>query len=165
MPKTEDYLSEIRVIAAENGGMVKPEAVVEFAKTPTTALHSVFTWDDTLAAHAYRLQQARQILRVVVEVLPGDDPLKFRAMVSLKEDRYNGMGYRITADVLTDARLREIMLNEARADMQVFMAKYEDLKELSSVFEAMQKVVKTKPKSTRKTGGASKYKRSPQPTA
>jgi len=133
---------------------------VEFAKSPTTALHSVFTWDDTKAAEAYRLQQARQILRVVVEVLPGDDPLKYRATVSLKEDRYNGMGYRIMADVLTDARLREIMLMEARADMAIFMDKYESLKELAAVFEAMSKVVKTKP--ARKSA---KYKTAAQPTA
>ena len=166
MPKTEDYLNEIRIIAAGNGGMVKPEDVVEFAKAPTTALHSVFTWDDTKAAEAYRLQQARQILRIVVEVLPGDDPLKYRATVSLKEDRYNGMGYRIMADVLTDARLREIMLIEARADMAIFMEKYESLKELAAVFEAMGKVVKVKGKTkTSRKAETAKYKRPPQATA
>jgi hypothetical protein len=162
MAKREEYLHEIREIAAANGGFIKAEDVVRFAKNPTTALHSCFTWDDNEAAKAYRLHEARAILRVVVAVLPGDDPLRYRATVSLKEDRYNGVGYRIMADVLTDSRLREVMLVEALAELQVFMAKYEGLKELASIFEAMSKIVKTKP---RKSRGAAKYKQAAQPTA
>jgi hypothetical protein len=142
--------------------MVRPEDVVDFAKDPTTALHYCFTWDDTKAAKEYRLQQARQVLRAVVSVLPGDDPLKYRAMVSLKDDRYNGLGYRVMADVLTDGRLRGIMLAEALAEMQVFMAKYEGLKELAEIFAAMKRVVKTKP--ARRSSRKGKYKQPPQPT-
>lgn len=156
MPKNEEYLKEIRYIAAQNSGFVTPEDVVEFAKNPATSLHHVFTWDDSLAAEKYRLQEARQILRVVVSVLPGDDPLVFRAMVSLKEDRYNNQGYRIMADVLTDERLREILLAEAKEEMLVFMAKYEGLKELVNIFAAMQEIT-VKP--THKVKREAKYKR------
>ena len=163
MAKKEEYLHELREIAAQNDGMVRAEAVVDYAKNPTTALHGIFTWDDKVAGVALRLQQARQLIRVMVAVLPGGDPLKYRAYVSLKEDRYNGEGYRAMVDVMSDGRLREIMLVEAMAEMQVFMAKYEAIKELSSVFEAMAKVVKTKP--AQKAGKRQAKYRHPQPTA
>ena len=166
MAKKEDYLGELREIAAQNDGMLRPEDVVDFAKNPTTALHGCFTWDDTEAARAWRLQQARQVVRVMVAVLPGGDPLKYRAYVSLKEDRYNNLGYRAMVDVMSDGRLREIMLVEAMAEMQVFMAKYENLNELAAIFAAMAAVVK--PARVRKAKGAApatKYKRQPQPTA
>ena len=164
MAKRDEYLQELREIAAQNGGMVRPDDVVAFAKNPTTALHGCFTWDNNKAGEILRRQEARQILRVMVAVLPGEDPLKYRAYVSLKEDRYNGEGYRAVVDVMSDGRLREIMLIEAMAEMQVFMNKYENLKELAGIFAAMTEVVKTK--SARKTQGTrqAKYRR-PQPTA
>jgi hypothetical protein len=160
--KKEEYLKELNEIASQNDGMLRPEDVVAFAKNPTTALHGCFTWDDTEAAQSWRLQQARQVIRVAVTVLPGGNPLKYRAFVSLKEDRYNDQGYRTMVDVMGDERLREIMLIEAMAEMQVFMAKYENLKELASVFAEMQKVVKTPRKA--KASRTTKYRR-PQAAA
>ena len=50
------------------GARPSPESVIEQARSKNSALHRHFTWDDTKAAHAYRIQQATQILRVVVTV-------------------------------------------------------------------------------------------------
>jgi len=142
MPKKSKYLDELNQIMAQSEGMLRPEDVVAFAQNPTTALHSVFTWDDSEAAKAWRLQQARQVIRVSIEMLPMDPPAKYRAFVSLKEDRYNDRGYRAMVEVLADGDLRQVMLAEAAMEMQTFMQKYETLKELSGVFVEMQKVVK-----------------------
>lgn len=51
--------------ALETDGRLVPEAVVEAAASPTSPLHRYFTWDDTEAAHEYRKQQARKLIRVV----------------------------------------------------------------------------------------------------
>jgi hypothetical protein len=143
MPKESKYLSELHEIMAQNGGMLRPEDVVSFAKNPTTALHSAFTWEDDEAAHNWRLWQARQVIIRVSAVYPDTEPeTKYRAFVSLKADRYNDRGYRAMVDVLADGNLREVMLAEAMMDMQAFMQKYDTLKELAGVFAEMQKVVK-----------------------
>jgi hypothetical protein len=157
--KRDQYLAELREISSQNGGMLRPPDVIEFAKNPKTALHGCFTWDDTEAAHAWRLQQARQVIRVAVTVLPGEDPLKYRAFVSLKDDRYNDQGYRAMVDVMSDGHLRTTVLAEAMMEMQTFMSKYEGLKELAGVFEAMANVVKKPPRKK-----VAKYRR-PEPTA
>ena len=51
---------------AEKIGHLTPEAVVEKARNPNTALHGMFTWDDGEAAEQYRLLQARGLIRRVV---------------------------------------------------------------------------------------------------
>jgi hypothetical protein len=44
------------------GEQSTPEQIVEKAKDERTELHRCFDWNDTTAAHKYRLQQARQIV-------------------------------------------------------------------------------------------------------
>lgn len=56
---------EIQEIAEAGGGVLLPAAVVEAARDPTSAMHSHFQWDDTEAAIAYRLSQARELIRSV----------------------------------------------------------------------------------------------------
>ena len=47
-----------------------PEKTVALAQDADTELHKCFTWDDTKAAHAHRLQEARQIISIIVEDVP-----------------------------------------------------------------------------------------------
>lgn len=137
--------------------VVSPQCVLEFATDPTTALHRRFTWDDSKAAYEYRLWQARQVLRVAVSVLAGsEEPV--RAFVSLQDDR-GKEGYRWTADVLSDAELRQKMLDEAMAELRVFQRKYRVLSELAPVFEAAERVAKQKANAKPGRNGQAKAKR------
>jgi hypothetical protein len=55
-------------------GRLRPEDVVDAARNPNSALHSYFTWDDSEAAAAYRLQEARALIkRVKVDVVRSDE--------------------------------------------------------------------------------------------
>lgn len=55
-------------------GRLQPEDVVEAARNPNSSMHSYFTWDDTEAAAAFRLQEARALIkRVKVDVVRSDD--------------------------------------------------------------------------------------------
>lgn len=44
-------------------GRLDPERVVEAARNPKSALHACFEWDDSAAAHAWRIAQARALIR------------------------------------------------------------------------------------------------------
>lgn len=46
-------------------GRVTPELVLDRARDPQTALHTQFTWSDEVAAHSFRLDQARTVIRSV----------------------------------------------------------------------------------------------------
>ena len=71
---TKTVSEELDLISRKNGGVVLPEAVVEFAKDPETALHSRFDWDDSEAAAKWRLVQARQVIRLELTVVPANGP-------------------------------------------------------------------------------------------
>jgi len=137
--KQKRWEKELREIADRNRGVLKAEAVVEYAKDKRTALHSRFCWDDTKAAHEYRLWQARELISVAVVVLP-DTGKQYRAYVSLRGDRKSGGGYRSLASVLSDAALRKRMLADAMSDFTYWQEKYQDLRELVPIFTASQKV-------------------------
>lgn len=142
-----EVLKELNSIARRNSGLLRPEDVVAFAADPQTALHSRFTWDDSVAAMQHRLWQARQIIRVTVTMLPRASK-EFRAFVSLKSDRYqSGGGYRATAKVLSDPEQRESLLAEALECLEGWRERYRELKALAPVFEAIDIVARSeKPK-------------------
>jgi len=121
---------------------LRPEAVVEYAKNEATELHRYFTWDDCEAAQAYRVMQARSLIRVAVHVIE-ETQESVRAFVSLTPDRKTGAGYRATVDVMDDAQLMAQLLKDAQAELAAFKRKYARLRaagELLGVFEAIEKV-------------------------
>lgn len=137
----EEVKAELERLRRANGGTLLPEQVVNAARPASSPLHGEFQWDNTEAAHQWRLHQARNIIRVFVTVIEADGSKESRAYVSLTFDRAAGVGYRAMADVLDDAVLRERLLEDARADMLRFRAKYAALRELAEVFAAIEKVV------------------------
>jgi len=137
-----DYRVELEQIKKDNGGLLQPSKVVDYASDPDTALHSRFTWDDTEAAKQHRLWQARQIIRVEVTILPNtNEPI--RAFVSLPGDRMNPEGgYRSIDAVMKSQTMRESLLEQAQVDMERFSGKYTQVKEVARVIAAMKKVPK-----------------------
>ncbi|HFJ9697501.1 TPA: hypothetical protein ACGW13_000151 [Stenotrophomonas maltophilia] len=121
------------------GGVIQPADVVARASDPESAMHSWFQWDDTEAAQAYRLQQARQLLRVFVTVETKDNK-PVRAFVSLGTDRYGDGGYRTMAEVLSDEEMRAQLLADAVKELRSAEKKYRQLQELSGVWSALDEV-------------------------
>lgn len=130
-----DIDSELEWIERRDG-VIRPEAVVEFARNERTALHSQFTWDDTAAAKAHRLWQARQVIAVRVKIIPQSEKVT-RAFVSLPSDRAGGGGYRSIVRVLSDDERRAELLASARDELKTFRRKYQTLSELAGIFAAI----------------------------
>lgn len=138
-----EIIQELEKIANKNGGILQPEKVVEEARNSRSPLHSRFTWDDSKAASEYRLEQARRLIRVVVNVMPNGGTEPERIWVSLRQDQQEeGGGYRTLVSVLSDKQLRQQLLEEALSDMEYFEQKYSHLKELAEVFSAIKNMKK-----------------------
>lgn len=60
-PTARDEIQRI----LEQHGEVRTSQVVEAAENPDSALHGYFLWDDDLAGHQYRLNQARTLIKRV----------------------------------------------------------------------------------------------------
>ena len=110
----ESQLVELKALAEKNDGVLHPEAVVGFARNPKTALHSAFEWNNTKAAEQYRIEQARRLIRVMVEVVPGDSKeTTVNAFVALRSERYEEAGYRYMPELMKTEAGREDVLATA----------------------------------------------------
>ncbi len=130
---------ELEQLAASHR-VLKPEMVIEFAKNKRTALHECFEWNESKAAHLWRLEQARALIRVLVTVEHGSKKAPIRALVSLKSDRYNGGGYRSIEAVMRSPKMYAELLDEALAELRAIQVKYQRLRELKRVFAAVDEV-------------------------
>lgn len=134
---------ELEGIASRNGNELRAEDVVEYARTHTSsALHSKFTWNVKEASYEYWLWQARQIIRLTIRVQPRITPdAPTRVYVSLVNDREKpGGGYRRLLDVLADPAMRRDLMAQALRELEVWRAKYREVKELSAIFDAMDQI-------------------------
>ena len=140
MPRTE-VRNELLRIQALNAGVLRAVDVVREAADPRSPLHDYFQWEDTVAAHQWRLQQARQLVRVCVEYLPYSEPrYEVKAFVSLTPDRQlEGGGYRVMAQVLAAPPQRQQLLADALAELNRFKVRFFQLTELDSVFRAIER--------------------------
>jgi hypothetical protein len=61
---------ELETIRNQHNGVLHPEHVLEYAKAHAdSALHGKFEWNDKKAAHAHRLQTARQVIQMHIKVI------------------------------------------------------------------------------------------------
>jgi len=139
---SQEMQAEVLRLANANGGLLKPQAVVDAAEPEDSPIHGWFTWDDSEAARAWRVEQARQLIQVTVTILdrPKGEPVTVRALVSLPSDRKDEGGYRLTAAVVSDADMRAEMLTDALGELERIKHKYATLKELVPIFEALDRV-------------------------
>jgi hypothetical protein len=97
-------------------------------------MHSMFEWDDTEAARQHRLNQARQLIRMLsVEiVIQGrEEPAHTRAFVSIYESQ---------------------LVRRALSEANAWRRRYQDVAELADVFEAMERA-EAELKPARRRGG------------
>ena len=118
---------ELEKIAAGNGGMLKPEAVVEAAKSKKNALHVHFEWDNERAANAFRIQQARHLIRSIsVEDVETEEEAP--AFISVTDK--GGRAYRSLQNIQESPRLQKLVLESAKRDLQNFRIRYRRFAEL-----------------------------------
>lgn len=123
-------------------GTVTPAEVLEYARNPTTALHSAFTWDDSEAAERYRIIEATRVIRrtfVVVEVPGSGEEHRVHLAVSLPPDR-GRRGYRLMSDVLNDPEQRDQLVRAAMRELATFRKKYGAVSELANLFTVIDQI-------------------------
>jgi hypothetical protein len=132
--------AHIEFLRQQCRGELTPKDVVDDARNDNSPLHSYFEWDDGAAAEAYRLSQARGLIRTVVAIYTHDDrpATRTRAFVHVPEP--GTPHYRSMSDAMSKKATRELVLQKAWREFQQFRKRYADLKEFSKIFEAADEV-------------------------
>jgi hypothetical protein len=140
----------LELLRAKFKGELTPQDVLADAKHDNSPLHSFFEWDDSEAAEQYRLQQARGLIRSVVAVYVSDDKpdVRQRAYVHIAEP--GAPHYREVGCAMSQTKTREMVLQTAWRELQVWKSRYKDLKEFSDLFEIIDGAEKRLPTTARK---------------
>ena len=110
--------------------------IIEDAKKKKSVLHSAFDWNDTSAAHQWRLHSARHLMRSVeiVSTNAEGDTRSLPAFVFVKTEE--GPRYESLARVLDDDEMRIQVINRALKEFEQWQDRYKEYEEFLSVFES-----------------------------
>lgn len=133
----------------DSSGKLTPDNVIERAKVATSPLHGLFEWDDSVAAHKWRVEQARQIIssfEIVVKVERQEIRVQeFVRDPRCKSDRQGYVGFdKIQTDqeVAREFMARELGTAKSCVDRTMSFAKalrlHKDVTQLSKGLESLQ---------------------------
>lgn len=140
----ELLIGELEVIR-ERDGLITPPAVVESARPDSSPLHHHFEWDDTEAAHSFRLSQARGLIRrFEVEVTIATGTVKLPVYSNVRITQPSGQvvqGYARTHDILKDPVRKEALLRSVRDAARRLLEQAKNLDEASNLRDALEQFV------------------------
>lgn len=130
---TVEYLQSLH----DEHGKLTPELVVEVATDPDCPIHDRFEWDDAIAAHGFRLEQARGLLQLTIT----SEKRETRAFIHLKSTG----AYHPIADVVGDVDWRDEMVAQFRADAKAFERRWRNHKFVAEHFDAWVRELSSRP--------------------
>lgn len=137
---------ELERIRVHNNGRLESEDVVEASRPVDAPLHPAFEWDDKTAAEAYRIEQAKYIIRSIDVVVErkgrADTPIRAFVSVQRDEDR----SYTSTLHALADPELRAQVVDQAWRDLEAWRQRHAELTEFAQIFSAIDQARPAKKK-------------------
>jgi len=102
----------------DSKGHITPIEIVENAKNKKSPIHNFFEWEESKAAEQYRLQQARNLVNHIVEivVIQGEE-IEQRSFFSVNVEN-NGKVYVTLKDAIENEDYREQLLNKAITQLE-----------------------------------------------
>lgn len=138
--------AHIEMLREKFKGEITPEDILADAKHDNSPLHSFFEWGDSEAAHQYRLQQARGLIRSVVAIYTHEDRPATRARAYVHVPEPSAPHYREAGHAMSQKKTRQLVLQRAWRELQQWKQRYKDLQEFSELFEVIDEVEKNLPK-------------------
>lgn len=139
-------LEALKEIAKRDGGLLRPQAVVDAARDEESPLHGAFEWDDGEAAQKYRLLQAQSLIRSFkVEIERNGQTHTVPVFVGVSTDRTGEKSdnpYRLLEQVAKRPDLMAVAVQDALDQLEAMRNRYAHLQELADVWAAVDKHTK-----------------------
>lgn len=121
--------------------IVTPKEIVQDARDSTSPYHNLFTWDDSIAGEKYREEEARLILRSIVEVriVAGvqKDVRTFVNIISEEGER----GYATLSEIEFKPQLMNQVIVDALEEAKRWKERWHTYKELSRISNAIDETL------------------------
>lgn len=125
----------------EQTSELNAEEVVNYAKdNVSSTLNQLFEWDDTIAGHKYRLEQARHIIsNIRVEIVNKKEEKKtIRAFV--KTTKSHQENFSNIQSVISDVDKYSLLLNKAYKELTATKYRYQDLEEIQEILKDVPEI-------------------------
>lgn len=123
-------------------GELTPKAVVDAARATRHPLHRHFEWDDAIAAESFRLDQARNLIRIIRVEDTSTTEGTARAFISINAKQ--GVSYRSLADVKRSADFQHAIMAQADKDLDAFQRRYQELADICEIVSSARDRIKAK---------------------
>jgi hypothetical protein len=131
----------IESIIQRGNGYIEPMDIVNEARPETNPLHCAFEWDNDKAAEAYRIEQARYLMRILVIVTSNGDeePIITRAFVNVLDEEEESR-FTTIQRAIENKDEWEYVIKQAYNELQTWREKYKTLKLFENIFNAIDSV-------------------------
>lgn len=119
---------------------ITAKELLDDSRAENAPLHCCFTWDDTVAAEKWRIEEAHKIIRSIeVEIIREDKPsTNTRLFVNVQPVAPKKQGEFVAFEVaLGNKNYRQQVLHNALIELRAFQRKYSTYSELASVFKSI----------------------------
>ena len=121
----------------EEEGRLTASELVNESRPENAPLHAEFEWDNAVAGEKYREHQARNIIHSLVIVTEQQEPQKVYYHLYKDEPRYKSVEV-----ILQNPDETEVMLKNAKREMEAFAKRYRRLEALTRVVEVIEETLK-----------------------
>ena len=136
---------------AKRDGRIEPIALVNESRPESAPTHSLFEWNDTIAAEEYRKHQARGVIRSIAIVRPEDGKPTPPAFLSVvfdpdadnEEDGKQHFGYVSGRTVQKSPEYREKVIRRELAEIEGWIDRTEWIAEFQPFRDALTTVLDT----------------------
>lgn len=122
----------------ESRNNLNAQALVDVSKPTDAPTHSLFEWDNDVAADEYRKHQARMVINHLViapKVEQRSEPVRAFFTVQSLAGNYANVGA-----IIKVQSTRDELLAQAKRELNAFANKYSQLTELSKVVNAIKEL-------------------------
>lgn len=132
-----DRLAELEDAA----GRLTPDIVIADARKASSPLHSCFEWNDGKAARAWRIEQARELIRSVMVIVTTDNrAIEIVRYVRDPDQESDEQGYVSTAKLITDKDRARVALVEEFARAAAALRRARDLAQAFGLAGEVEKI-------------------------
>ena len=139
---TKRVIDEIQRIKITEG--LTPENLLKNGQHKGNPLHNIFEWDNSIAGHKYRLQQARVLINEIkVEIEDIEYYLYENMQVEIEDSGESKREYKDCFEIKDDEGMRKQMITKAVNALTYWRSQYEFYgEEFKGVFREIAKIEK-----------------------
>ena len=137
---TKEVIDEIVEVKEKYG--LTAEALLEKAKNEKSSLHNKFEWDNTIAGHRYRLQQARELINDVKVIIIKREVNAFENLNIKPGETIPQRQYVTVQEIKENNDLKEQILKRAKNQIKYWRDMYALYEEFNPIFNVIDEVLK-----------------------